>query len=848
MKQVRKKNTLYILAALLIVLFTSLLFVKRNFDVILKERIISSFEDAFKGEYEISVNNVTTSLLTGSAVLNGLYLKSKPLPENGVLDSKIESLEISGISWKKLIRKKEFSFNKVAISSPDIFFREPKLKVKENDFLQLLPKFLSELSHSVNIRQLEIKNGKISYVTGGNDKRTINSASDINLILDGISVMNGKDPYIISENVFVSLKNICLEKENRKALSISSLLIDSENSLLQAENVSLDNLPIKGLLTSGFVKTVSTEDIKIPKSLQEYQLEAGKIKFSSGELNIIESKEKLLSKSSLKLPSSINLKDIAFDNIKINVQAYHKTKKSYYSGIMEKVSIEDIEKEQGKNFVLNNIEFDIKSFEMTDQLHQNLKIKSINGSTENQELSISELIFNQNESSIKPGVFLKIKNITGKVLDYKNFQKSRLAANLLRIEKPELEVSFSPDVTIKEQSKQSLNSLIEKFTEDYFASTAVKNIDIRNGNLKLNYHDGLDELKQSFTGVNIQTGGFLLNPDKKDQPLNSRDLSAFVAKYEIASDQANFIIKAEDIFGEGNSNKISGSNVSISQKTSNGANQPYYFTTAIDSFAATDISFDDLLNNTKVDAGKVEATGMNLIVDLDERKSLEGGSKVLPKDIFQSIPFSIDIKELSVTDSKILYKNQVKGNYDQSSLSFEDFSLTTNRISNDPNFQDRSELKIDGLLNGKGYFKFNASIPFMSSSFSCKYYGSLGSMEGAEFNNWLAYADIGIRKGKLNNLHYSVEIENGKAKASVAMLYEDLRLDVFNKKGKKKRLTSFLSRLVIHKSNMAGRKPAEAVFINCAIPPEYSFFYSLWHPIKEGMTQTVTKDFYMPAI
>src|SRR5690606_27944117 len=111
---------------------------------------------------------------------------------------------------------------------------------------------------------------------------------------------------------------------------------------------------------------------------------------------------------------------------------------------------------------------------------------------------------------------------------------------------------------------------------DHFKSSSVKNIDIKHGNLKLNYHDGQDLLNQSFSGVSILTGEFSLTPGKNDNPLTSKNLTVSVDKYEIESDQANFIIIAENIVGLGSSGKINGSNVKISQKKSRGANQPYF--------------------------------------------------------------------------------------------------------------------------------------------------------------------------------------------------------------------------------------------------------------------------------
>lgn len=837
----RKKNALYLLLLLSGVLTVVAFFqIQKNLDAILKERLTEIINKTINNQWQITTGKLKTHLLTGSIEISEITLTS--LHASGKCSAKADKIELSGISWSTWLKTGKISYNHVSIIKPIVSFKEPVEKKNKpgSNGLLTVRKLFKKITPKVHINSLTIKDGAINYTASVQGNKQFNSVKHINLTLQNIFFETTTETLRI-DGWQLSANDLVIKPCNNSYIKIHSLSGNSLTKKIEAQKIRIKKLKMNHSILNAEIERISSSNIeKMTSNISDPKLEVESITVSNG-LTEIEEVPFSLSQTFTINSGSITINKLNLENIRISYLNNRERKK--YKGTVN-ATIKDIKKQPAETFRKGSVDLSLTEFEIDDSGRDKLQATKIVISEQKKTLEINHLQYKQHQTAHQIGVNLSLPLLTSKNIDLEKIPSGQLSAEEVVFKNPDASFSIISGHTTQ---NTSLNQLIYTFIRHYFKSSFVKTVKINNGNLKVIYRSGEESIDQRFSNIKLTVNKFGFNFPNFSL-LNAKHLKGTIKKYRIASTAGNFIIQAENI-RTNHKGELAGKNIFITQNKRGSSNQPYYFTNKIDEFRTEGLSLNSILNENAVKTDKLIIKGMDLHINWEEEKShLSDDHPPLLRDFFLQVPFPVSVKKLQMQKSIIHFKDFPKGDYSPASLVFSEVNLSISNLSNTPSDIENSIIYAHGKIQENVSFKTEMEIPFMAPSFSIKYKGEIEGFEGDLFNDWLSFWDLGVRKGQVDRILFNYKISEGMAKGEMLMSYRDLRLNLFKKKtGKKNKITSFLSRLFIHKNNKKRKwnNPSK-VWITTPVPDKYSFFYALWHPIKEGMFETVVTDWYFP--
>ncbi len=215
--------------------------------------------------------------------------------------------------------------------------------------------------------------------------------------------------------------------------------------------------------------------------------------------------------------------------------------------------------------------------------------------------------------------------------------------------------------------------------------------------------------------------------------------------------------------------------------------------------------FDMFLSNT------IAASSINASMDFKvyENHTLYDPFAHKPTDYPQKkigeAKIDIDIPVINFTNSSIIYEEKSHDTKMVSQVAFYNTSIKIQHVHNRHNLSQPLTVDVRAKFLNEGDLMSHWSLPYGGQSFSIS--GTMGPMDlTAAKAVGKAMGSVDIKSGKLDAFSFNIKGDTALAHGEVAAQYHDIKVDFLKTDDKtgdleKKNFESFLSSLLLHKSN-----------------------------------------------
>ena len=238
--------------------------------------------------------------------------------------------------------------------------------------------------------------------------------------------------------------------------------------------------------------------------------------------------------------------------------------------------------------------------------------------------------------------------------------------------------------------------------------------------------------------------------------------------------------------------------------------------------AVDGLDIDAYQENHLVSINKIAVAGMDLKIFKNKQKPEYTLKRpLLPQQALETMGFPVHIDEILLNNSSLTYKEVQPGNAKE--------IMTVNLTNVNTQVRFVTSIKdslasgkpltvaLNSKLLGKTKMNINITMPYNRHDNSFGYSGNVGSADLTIFNTLLIpSANIAIKTGRLERIHFSVKATPSQANGELTMLYSNLHVDIPRKNKKVEHALSFLASSAIHKLNPKknGKERVALVYYN----------------------------------
>lgn len=869
----KKTKTTFIFFTFVISLIVcSLLFINNYLSPLLKNKIIELVNSSNGNFYNLQVKDVDVNLFNGGVAIKNVQLTTNPeklqelkrenLPKVSV-NSK--SIVLTNFKWWNYLKKKELSFNKISIESPQVSLcsfagddDSSNNKDVSKDFVHLIPKIFGQHIGSVQIDEINVTSGAMEYIKEGKQKATIQIAKKIDLEFNNIKIDDSSIDKVLSyDDINFSIKGYKYFFHNKDNFlfigethgSISDSILHVKDIVLRENSEELkDNTWLNTNIKKASLEGVDFKNLLYNKGLfvNSFSIDSPILNYGytpSGELINKNKKEQLISSLRSLLNNFYNpirANTLSINNGQARFTRSNKEGKIEQTAEGVSINIHNISLDTLAENILSSqpkIDFNISNYKViTSDKSNDLIVKKISGSYPASTLRLENLKYEYKNIDNKNDFFnLNLKKVETIGIDYLGILDNNVSAQKILIERPAINVQTHGS---SESVKLPLG--IESFD--------IKNVEIKDAAIE---HKAINEKTQSANAVNVKVKG--LKIDHVIDGINFfRNINFEMSNYKIQDFEQN--VYAKSAYIKLSQEKGTAECKDIFVEPLNSYKYPFQkfaFKSHLGNVYANGFDVLGFLNKKDIKADKIDVNHLSFKLDKKAISESEtGASSNMPQDWIKKFKNYLLFKKINIADANIHYTSKEAGQTTPSILNFEHANLFFRNITNDPNLMtNNSPAYLYGKcqLMGKGELVLSISSHLLAKKLEGKYSGSLSNIEGSEFNSWLTSTGYKVKRGTIDKMTFESQIINGSAKGKFKMLYHDLKINSINPKtGKVKKISTFFTNIFVKKKNIE-RKGRSGEVVNIATEPEDNdnFFYFLWRPLRDGMVETITKDFYV---
>jgi len=215
----------------------------------------------------------------------------------------------------------------------------------------------------------------------------------------------------------------------------------------------------------------------------------------------------------------------------------------------------------------------------------------------------------------------------------------------------------------------------------------------------------------------------------------------------------------------------------------------------------------------------------------------------LPQTLLRKIHVPLRIDQFTVQRSRVEYRELLEGSGEEGMVFLSDLELKVTNVSSSPS---TIPMKVDAhaLLYGQGRMNVSIIMPLDVTRDTFEFHGNLGRMDFSAFNPMaVPNGHIRFESGLLDSVYFEAHANNQYASGLMTMLYQNISVNLLNKKRPdmhKKGFLSFMANTVIHKSNLSGNeyntRVAEMYFQR---DPNKGLINYLWKTVFSGMKNSM---------
>jgi hypothetical protein len=256
----------------------------------------------------------------------------------------------------------------------------------------------------------------------------------------------------------------------------------------------------------------------------------------------------------------------------------------------------------------------------------------------------------------------------------------------------------------------------------------------------------------------------------------------------------------------------------------------------------------------KLSADKITIGQTRLIVFRDRRIAMKTEKKPLPAAYFKDIPFEMDIHELHLRPSFVLYEEFPKEGIQSGTLKIEKLEMKIKPfISHASSSHDHIDMSVDGSVMGSGTVHADVYVPLKEDK-SYEVAGSFSNLSLTSLNE--SAENLGgfhIESGLLNHLSFTFSMTDEKSTGQIVGEYHDLVIDKLKKrsgpeKEEDKFKTFVLQHLIIPRNKDKSMAVAKRTGkVNFKRDQNRYFSHYMLHSLLSGVKASFNLGFLLPG-
>ena len=204
----------------------------------------------------------------------------------------------------------------------------------------------------------------------------------------------------------------------------------------------------------------------------------------------------------------------------------------------------------------------------------------------------------------------------------------------------------------------------------------------------------------------------------------------------------------------------------------------------------------------------------------------------------RNVDFPFEVQSLKIKNSKLIYEEDSATSTNPGKLTFANFNLTASNIYS--GYKRSSGPKTQIVVNTKfmqqGDLVASWQFDIMDRSDKFNINGDLKNFPAPAMNPFLKPYMKVQANGKIDHMAFNFNGNNDQANGNYAMDFKNLKMTLFNKENKERKVLTAAANLVV-RSDTDGFKKTEIKPVDRK--KEKSFFNFLWLCIMQGLKQTV---------
>jgi len=204
----------------------------------------------------------------------------------------------------------------------------------------------------------------------------------------------------------------------------------------------------------------------------------------------------------------------------------------------------------------------------------------------------------------------------------------------------------------------------------------------------------------------------------------------------------------------------------------------------------------------------------------------------------RNVDFPFEVQSLKIKNSKLIYEEDSATSTNPGKLTFANFNLTASNIYS--GYKRSSGPKTQIVVNTKfmqqGDLVASWQFDIMDRSDKFNINGDLKNFPAPSMNPFLKPYMKVQASGKIDHMAFNFNGNNDQANGNYAMDFKNLKMTLFNKENKERKVLTAAANLVV-RSDTDGFKKTEIKPVDRK--KEKSFFNFLWLCIMQGLKQTV---------
>jgi hypothetical protein len=272
---------------------------------VVKQKVISSVHKSSKGLYSLQMDDFKLKFWRGAFYMENVRLiqdtvlleklrEKDPASNLSNIDISIHEVNISRIWWQNFLFDRSLKVGRIHLNEPKFVFKAKApvdtLKVGEESFLELLPGIIASFAGSLNIEQLKIDQGKLTYDVMGNTGLTKQKMDSLFLDMKNIEIDTvSPRKALFTNDVHFSVNNYeLLTGDQLYKLNVKKIYGSYADSILKIESIHFDPISEKSAKDHYhvFIKAIETTGINYAVFFKEKKALLGTMRIISPDIEV----------------------------------------------------------------------------------------------------------------------------------------------------------------------------------------------------------------------------------------------------------------------------------------------------------------------------------------------------------------------------------------------------------------------------------------------------------------------------------------------------------------------------------------------------------------------------------